>query len=237
MPLGARALRLVVASGVVAIVAVCGGSTAAPTPLVVPLSPQEVLSRSGAAMEALETFHFLLRHEVGSTALIPLLAVDEAEGDVVKPDRLSAEFAARLGNIFVKASVIAIGDINYMTNPVTGQWETIETKVSPLGFFNPSKGISGMIVSLEQVRLLEEPGDSGDKYVLEGVLEASVLGPLLGSTLEDQLVEAKLTIRADNFYLTKVVFDGRVIPTDEDEVVRVITLSRFNDDLRVEPPE
>ena len=132
-------------------------------------------------MEALETFHFLLRHEVGSTALIPLLAVDEAEGDVVKPDRLSAEFAARLGNIFVKASVIAIGDINYMTNPVTGQWETIETKVSPLGFFNPSKGISGMIVSLEQVRLLEEPGDSGDKYVLEGVLEASVLGPLLGS--------------------------------------------------------
>ena len=237
MPLAARVLRPTIAFGVLAIAFACGGASPSSTPAPVALSPQEVLARSGETMESLNSFHFLLRHEVGSTTLIPGLAVDEAEGDVVKPDRLSADFTAKFGNILVKASVVAIGDINYMTNPLTGEWETVETKVSPLGFFNPSEGISGMMAGLEQATLVEGPAKSGDEYVLAGLLEAVLLGPLLGETLEDQRVETKLTIRADSFHLTKVVFDGKVIPTDDDEVVRVITLSRFNDDLRVEPPE
>ena len=215
----------------------CGESALPPTATPTPLDPEAVLAKSGQVMGDLRTFHFKLEHPVGSTALIPGLAVDEAEGDIVKPDRLEAKFSARFGNIAVLSRMKAIGDVNYLTNPLTGDWETVDTNVSPIGFFNPSKGITGMLAQLEQVALLKAPRSAGDVYVLKGMLPVDALGPLLGSTLEDTLVETELTIRADSFHLLKAVFDGRVIPTDADEVVRVVTLSRFNEDIVIEPPE
>ena len=146
----ARAVPL----AVLLMIGACGGSAPAPPPTSTPLTPEAVLSQSGQVMQALRTFHFKLEHEVGSTALIPGLAVHEAEGDVVKPDRLAADFDATFAalNIVVKASMKAIGDVNYMTNPLDGKWATMDTQISPVAFFDPSRGISNIMAQLAQVR-------------------------------------------------------------------------------------
>ena len=42
----------------------------------------------GPSMGGLSTFHFRLRHEVGSLAIASGLVLDTVDGDVVRPDRI-----------------------------------------------------------------------------------------------------------------------------------------------------
>ena len=86
---------------------------------------------------------------------------------------------------------------------------------------------------VEQPSLL--PGTDG-AYRIRGKLPAEALRSLLGSALRDVTVDVVLTLDAEALYLLEAVIDGRVTPAEEDGVVRVITLSRFNEPFAIEPP-
>ena len=94
-------------------------------------------------MEGLDSFHFRLHHEKGAMELVAGLVIDEMEGDVASPDKLSVTFSGSLGGLTLEASLITLGDSGYITNPLTGEWESGPTGVSSFGFFDPSKGIAG----------------------------------------------------------------------------------------------
>ena len=223
----------------------CGGSgpaqsrtalpaTATPTLTPTPIDPQLLLRLSGGVMEGLRSFHFRLTHRSGATPLLPNLAVDEVEGDVVKPDKISVEFSGSFAGFFVKSGLVTLGDFSYMTNPLTGKWEGVPADVSPLGFFDPRRGISAMMLQISEASLL--PGDL-DVHRIRGTLPAEALAPLLGTTVRGSTVDVEIAIDKSELYLIEAVFDGRVTPTESDGVVRVITLSRFDEPISIEAPQ
>ncbi len=186
-------------------------------------------------MEALRSFHFLLTHEKGSTRLIEGLEIFEAEGDVVNPDQLYAAFTGEFGSFVIKSAIIAVGDANYMQNFLTGEWLPVAPDVNPLAFFDPQEGISAMMSLVEQVSLVD-PAPNDGTLVVEGSLPATALSPLLGSALEDATVRVRLTIDVDRSYLIEARVEGRVVAGDVEDVVRIIKLSRFNEDIDIQPP-
>ena len=231
-----------IAAGVLAVMS-CSSSTDTPsltptrvlppTPTPTPVNPKALLDASGRVMEGLDSFHFRLTHRSGSTPLAGNLVIDEAEGAVVKPDSISAEFSGSFGGFAINSGLITLGDLSFMTNPLTGKWESVPPEVSPLGFFDPRRGIAEMMSRVEQPSLL--PGSDG-AYRVAGKLPAEALRPLLGSALRNATVDVELTLDAEALYLLEAVIDGRVTPAEEDGVVRVITLSRFNEPFAIEPP-
>jgi hypothetical protein len=76
-----------------------------------------------------------------------------------------------------------------------------------------------------------------DEHRVGGDLPVDALRPLIGSQAEGTTVRVELTIDAATGYLTKAVLDGRATASEPDGVVRIITLSRFNESLVIEPPE
>ena len=96
-------------------------------------------------MEALESFHFDLTHESGGTPLGQGLIIIEVQGDVARPDRISLDFSGLAGSFAMRASLIAIGESSFISNPITGEWEPVPTEVSPLGFFEPTEGVSAIM--------------------------------------------------------------------------------------------
>jgi hypothetical protein len=187
-------------------------------------------------MEDLRTFHFRLYHERGSLELTPGLVIDEAEGDAARPDILSVSFKGSAGGIAIRVRLITIGDAGYMTNPLTGVWEAGPAGVSSLGFFDPSSGIASMMQGLGEARLLDLADLARPAYVIAGIMPAEALGPLVGATVEHAAVRVRLTIDAERLYLLEARFEGRVTPTDADDAVRMITLSRFDEPVAIEPP-
>ena len=221
----------------------CGGSDSAEmTPVATQPSPSStptvdaraLLLQSGEAMEALGSFRFQLSHESGGTTLLPGLVIKEAEGLVVKPDKISAEFSGAFSGFAIKAGLITLGEDSYMTNPLTGKWESVPRQVSPLGFFDPSKGIAAMMSRVTGATV--SPGE-GDVYTVLGSLPAEAMASLLGATVEGASVSVELVVDAKALYLLKATVDGRVTAAEPDGTIRVIKLSRFNEDFTIEAPE
>ena len=125
-----------------------------PTPSPTPINPQALLEQSGDVMEALDSFHFQLEHKSGGTPFLSGLLITDAEGDVVNPDKLSAEFGGAFGTVYVKSSLVTLGNDSYMTNPLSGRWESVPTEISPLGFFNPQLGISAIMSQVTRLSLI-----------------------------------------------------------------------------------
>ena len=217
----------------------CGHSpqpdpTAVPAPTPTPIDVAALLTRSGAATSALNTFRFQLEHNrEGATPLTESLRVTEADGRVVSPDAVSVEFAGTLGSFAVRSSLITLGDDSYMTNPLTGAWEQVAREVSPLGFFDPQRGIGSMMTEVQSPVLIEK---SDSEFVIEGALPVEALEPLLGGLMEGNTVDVRLNIDSDSLYLTRAVLDGRLTASEPDGVVRTITLSEFNEQVTIEPP-
>lgn len=187
-------------------------------------------------MQALKTFNFRLYHDVGSLELIPGLFVNKASGKVVNPDRLSVEFSGSFGEGFaIKSKVITVGSLTYMTNPLTGNWEASDASVSPLGFFSPTRGISGMMAQIQDVSLVDNSSD--ETHRMKGNLPTTALAPLLGPTLTDRIVEVELTIEIASNQLLEARFTGAVTPTDVEGAERVIVLSFFDEDITIEAPK
>ena len=208
-----------------------------PTPTPVALDVEALLRDAGEATESLRTFKFSLTHQGGSTQLFPGLFIEDAKGAVVSPDKISVEFSGTFGTGFaVKSGLITLGRDSYILNPLTGDWEANETGVSPLGFFNPRVGIAGMMVQLERGLQIDSEEDLEDVYRLRGSLATEALAPLLGATLEGARVDVELTIDAKRHLLLTARVAGRATSTDADGIVRVITLSGFNEPITIEPP-
>ena len=207
---------------------------ATPTPTPVPIDPQEVLGLSGQAMQALDTFHFRLEHDKGSSEMLPGLKVEDVNGVVANPNRISVSFTGAFGGSFaVRSKLVTVGDRSYMTNPLNDRWEEVPPDVSPLGFFDPSKGIGAMMEQVVQADLIDQ--DDG-QLRLAGRLPAEALGPLLGSAIEGAVVDIELTIDSETMYLLMARVTGRVMPSDEEGTERVISLSAFDEPVTIEPP-
>jgi hypothetical protein len=187
-------------------------------------------------MQGLASFRFSLTHESGGTEFLPGMIVEEATGEVLNPDGISVSFEGSFGEGYAfRMSMITLGDDFYTTNPLTGAWEAADTGVSPLGFFNPTRGISGMMVQVAGVRVLDGAGQG--EYMLGGSLPTEALAPLLGTTLKGETVEVALTISAEDLYLVEAKFTGRVSPRDPEGIVRYITISDFDEPIVIEAPE
>ena len=115
-------------------------------------------------------------------------------------------------------------------------WEASDASVSPLGFFSPTRGISGMMAQIQDISLVNSK-PSEETYRLKGNLPTTALAPLLGPTLMDRTVEVELTIEAGSDQLLEARFIGAVTPTDVEGAERVIVLSFFNEDITIEAPQ
>ena len=103
------------------------------------------------------------------------------EGDVAKPDKISVRFTGIFGGFAINTKVITIGDTTHMTNPLTGQWETMDKEVSPLGFFDPRRGSASMMSRVGEASLLSAVGET---IRLGGRLPAEALALLVGTTVK-----------------------------------------------------
>ena len=231
--------KLLVAAAILAAVFgsyACSRSGPSPTliPTPTPVDIQKLLGESGRVMENLQSFHFHLSHRNGGTVLPSNLVIEEAEGDVIKPDKISTEFSGTFGPFVIKSGLITLGDDSYLTNPLTRRWESVPREVSPLGFFNPRRGIAAMMFQVQGATMLP---DGEDVYRIKGSLPAKALAPLLGDTVEDATVTLELSLDAHRLYLLKAIVEGRVTPSEPDGTFREIRLSRFNEPVVIEPPQ
>ncbi len=186
-------------------------------------------------MAALDSFRFRLEHaEGGGTPLVANLLLTEVSGSVQRPDRLMLEYTGVSGNFVLAGGVASIGGDVYMTHPLSGEWQPVPAEISPLGFFDPSRGIASIMAQVQNATLLSYDGAT---YLIIGELPAAALSSLMGNVVADATVDVELQIAARTLYLTQVRIDGRVTLTEHEGIERLISLSDFNEPIDIIAPQ
>lgn len=211
-------------------------TTTIPTPTPTPIDPVEVLDKSGQVMQDLKSFRFQMTHNKGGTQFLPGVVIEEVTGSVVYPDSMSISFNGVFGNtLAIEVGLVTTEEGSYMTSPLTGVWQKVESGLNPLAFFNPSTGISSIMTNLQDVQLMES--NLENQYKISGNLDTQQLEPLIGSTLENSTVSVELILNVSNLFMLNAELSGQVTEFDVEGIVRTIKITDFNDSIVIEKPD
>ena len=218
-------------------------SQSSPTAASTPVPPAvDILGRASARIAETETIHFTLDIE-GETYIddgntIQLL---EAEGDLVRPDRVSTEFKIKVAIPTLTIRLIKIGDRAWSTNPVTGNWGEAPPEFSyDLGIlFDTEDGLGPVMGKLRDPQLLaDEEIDDRQAHHVAGTVDLAVIDPITGHTMDGSPVAVDIwTDRATDDLLRVRLAEPNTDENDEAAATWTLDLSDHGKQVTIEPPD
>jgi hypothetical protein len=145
---------------------------------------------------------------------------------------------ARMGNMAFELQTIAVGDRQYLTNPLSGQWQDATGTLLLPSLLDPERGLAALVRRAERLEKRGRASQDGvDAYHLAGPLPAEALARLVGvASPASGSVESELWFGAADFRLRRARLVGPVVADEPPNLERVLTLSDFDAPLQIDPP-
>ncbi len=160
-----------------------------------------------------------------------------AEGDVVRPDKLRANVDARLRGAKVEVKLVSIGDNAKISNPfIPSQWQDLPTGTKLSDVFDPAAGTTAALRAVKDPQITGEETLDGKKvWKVEGTLDASTLSALATIAEAGYTVKGTAWIGQDQPDIHRIRLEGPLGKQDAQDVVRILTLSKFNENIQITP--
>ena len=237
-----RGFLIVVVIGCLILIAIpllsgCNKSSA-PSPT---LSVTEIIDQCSGRMETVDSFHIEITQVGGTTPLAMGLEMSKAAGDVVRPDRLKAEITATVSGLPVRVEVITVGNMTFVTNPLTGKWEPFPSQFSAAGIFDPDTGIAAVLRHGTNLSKLEDQNAAGlPCYHIKGNITTDDLVPITRlftlNSLKGVDIATDIWCDKGDFLLRQIRLEGKITAEEKPGIIRTITLSDFNESVQIELP-
>lgn len=236
-----HASRLAVV-GLIAVASGCGDTGDAPgaEDVVEEITPEERLQSAIDTWNATSSFHFILQLEGRTVALDAsgMLTYAGAEGDVVAPDRMQAQTTVRtpVGN--TQVAFIGIGDQQWLTNPLTRQWEPAPAGAAGAvaSAFDPTTGIGARLAGMTELQYHpDETLDGTPVSRLSGALPGNVLAGFAPDLATVERVDVDLIVTPNDNRIRRIVVRQPPAP-DGTVPTWTFDFSSFDQPVAIEPP-
>ncbi len=226
----ARALVPLAALVSLAVLAVagCGGST-----------PQTSLLLKSAEQQfnATKSLHFVMTTQHLSTVPVGSYAIISASGDVARPNQLKATATVDAGVITTQVQLIIVGDKEWYTNPLTGQFVPTDQFGSYLRLFDPTNGLGALLTGLKNPSHPTDSSSNGTAcWKISGDITMAQLTPIFGSAVVGSAQSTTFCISKSNYQLVSVVLQGQVLSGDTSQTIRTIYLTNFDQPVSIQTP-
>ena len=218
--------------------AACGGGGKSTTSTGTLPPAGSILPAAVRAFDSLQTFHFNLTHENGTSPIPNGLQLVSADGDVVVPDRMHANIEAKVGNQTVKVEIIGVGDQGWMTNPFSRQWQPLPSGTTIKDIFDPTQGVKAIIGSLQNAQVAgQEKVGGAQTWHIKGSIQSDVLTTAVPIARPGLTVGIEAWIDIDDSLIRQVYLEGPIAPGEADNIVRKLALSDFGEQITITPPQ
>ncbi len=245
-------LTLVVTSALA--LGIVGGSDSDPTELVVvpgtslnsdgavadpDADPSSIVASAAEAMRAVTSVEFELKR-TGAPVFIDQfesIALNELRGQFALPNKAQAELTVRINdNLTTKLGAVAINTEVWISNPVTGDFETLPAgyDIDPSKFFDPENGWRPLLTELGNVELVGIEDRGGDRYHVRGIAPAAQVREITVGLVRGQDVPIDLWVDPVTGLVTAAELTTMVEGADSHWV---LGLDNYGDSFTIKPPE
>jgi LppX_LprAFG lipoprotein len=218
--------------------AACGGD-GEPAGEPLPAEATTILEASSTAMGDVTSVRFALERS-GAAVFIDefeSIALDRLEGRFSAPDKADAVLTVTVDDsLKTELGAVAIGGAVWLSNPVTGKFEVLETgyDIDPATFFDPETGWGPLMAELTDVVLVGVENRGGKRYHVRGVAPAERMEIITAGLVRDQDVTIDFWLMRDTALVTAAEFSTVFEQRSTDWVFQ---LSKYGDDFDIEVPD
>jgi len=203
---------------------------------------QAIVDKAKTRFDQVNTLHFILGIE-GDVFLDKLRTqkLKSAEGDLVRPDKVSLTAKAQVGPINAQLKFIQIGDNAFLTNILTGKWET-----APSGFaydprivFDQNRGVSAILVNVRGWQPAgSEKINGADTQHVHAPVPVGTVNDLVSSSLRGDTVDVDLYIEPKNNDVVRLVLSERpdAVTAGTTAARWTLDLSKQNSNITIDAP-
>lgn len=204
----------------------------------VQVDPREVLLGSVDRLMALQSAAFTLEHQVGTSELLPGLELNRVYGVAVIPDKFRFTVEAQIGGAYVETEMLVIDQRAYMTNFFSGKWEEVSMEVLPLNFADLGRSLADILQAVEAPTLEGTQTLRGHQvYLIRGRVRSEDLAVLVPQAGSGFALGLELAVDRSEGLLLQVLITGRIVATDTEETVRLLTLDDIDAPVDIQVPQ
>jgi LppX_LprAFG lipoprotein len=201
------------------------------------LTAADIIQNSSVALKAVKAVHFKLAATGGMMSIGTGLVAKSIEGDVVQPDRLKGTAVSTFGKVTVEISFVVIGANQFITNPITKQWQALPATNAAPNLLDPDKGAASLISQATNLTKLDNHTVGGtDCYHLTATIPASLVAGLVGAAGGTSLLASEIWIATSDSLPRQINLAGPVTSDEPPAIQRILELSNFNESITIDPP-
>ena len=200
---------------------------------------QQVLASIQKNFRQVSSFHVSMKVVNLGTSSGSQIQIRSADGDVIMPDKVKAQANVLFSGQPVTVKLISIGNIQYLTDPITGQWRVVKGVLNASTLTNPDTGIISLSSKLQNVT---GPTDDTVNGILcwriNGSLDAKFLAFLTGGGVPagTMLQTSVCAGQSDGLpYQLSVV--GQAAKSDTSQTSRAFNISGYNEHTTISAPQ
>ena len=185
------------------------------------------------------SFHVTMEVQNPGPVAQDQIQIRTANGDVLMPDKVKAQATVIMSGQSLTVNLISVGDNQFITDPVTGQWRVIKGVLDPRTLTNPNTGIISIVNKVQNVSQPTSAVVGGNPcWQITGQLDAKTLAFFTGGGVPNgtMLQTVACIGKGDSLpYLVSVT--GQAAASDTPQTTRIFTMSNYNESINIAVPQ
>ena len=209
-------------------------STLGPKP-----TAQQLITTVQKNFRAVTAFHVVMKVENLGTAPDGAIQIRSADGDVVMPDKVKASANVLLSGQVVGVELISIGDTQYLTDPITGQWRVVKGVLNASTLTDPNTGIVSLASKLTSLsQPVDDVVNGTPCWRFTGQLDAQTLAFLTGGGMPaGTMLSTSVCIGKADGLPYQLAVTGEAATGDTAQTTRTFTISNYNETISIAAPQ
>jgi LppX_LprAFG lipoprotein len=200
---------------------------------------QQLLAALQKNFRSVSAFHVVMKEDNPGTATADKVQIRAATGDVVMPDKVKAQATVILSGQSVTVNLVSVGDNQFITDPITGQWRVIKGVLDPRTLTNPDTGIISLVSKVQNV---SQPTDDAVNGVpcwrITGQLDAKYLAFFTGGGVPSgTMLQTSACIGKADSLPYQLIVTGQAAVGDTTATARTFLISNYNENVNITAPQ
>jgi hypothetical protein len=200
---------------------------------------QQLLTSLQKSFAEVSAFHVVMHVQNPGSVTQGQVQIRNANGDVIMPDKVKAQATVILSGQSVTVNLISVGNDQYITDPITGQWRIIKGVLDPRTLTNPNTGLISVISKVQHIsQPTSDTVSNTPCWRITGQLDAKNIAFFTGGGVPaGTMLQTSACIGKSDALPYQVSVTGQAAPGDTAQTSRTFIMSNYNESIHISAPQ